>query len=77
MKKMILPVLTTAFLAGLSATGLAEKATGPSGFSDVSGSARSEGKTGENAECPIKKTVGGKTICFQNDPALAKPQGGD
>jgi hypothetical protein len=22
------------------------------------------------------KAVGGKTFCFQNDPALAKPQGG-
>ena len=39
-------------------------------------SANSEGKTGDSADCPIKKTVDGKTFCFQNDPALAKPQGG-
>jgi hypothetical protein len=30
----------------------------------------------EPAECPIKKTIDGKTYCFQNDPALTKPQGG-
>ena len=54
----------------------AESATGPTGFSDVSSSAASKGETGEAAECPIKKTVNGKTFCFQNDPALAKPQGG-
>ena len=53
-----------------------DKAAGPSGFSTTSGSAASEGKTGESAECPIKKTIDGKTICFQNDPSLTKPQGG-
>lgn len=31
----------------------------------------------EPAECPIKKTINGQTYCFQNDPALTKPQGGD
>jgi hypothetical protein len=31
----------------------------------------------EPAKCPIKKTIDGKTYCFQNDPALTKPQGGD
>ena len=30
----------------------------------------------EPAECPIKKTIDGKLYCFQNDPALTKPQGG-
>ena len=30
----------------------------------------------EPAECPIKKTIDGKTYCFQNDPALTKRQGG-
>lgn len=53
-----------------------EPTTGPSGFSAPSDSAKSEGKTGETADCPIKKEVNGKTFCFQNDPALAKPQGG-
>jgi hypothetical protein len=28
------------------------------------------------AECPIKKTIDGKTYYFQNDPALTKRQGG-
>jgi hypothetical protein len=36
-----------------------------------------QGKHTGNAECPIKKTINGKTYCFQNDPALTKPQGGD
>ncbi len=75
MKKMV-PFLATAFVVGFSAAAAAEQATGPSGFSTTSGSAASEGKTGESAECPIKKTIDGKTICFQNDPALTKPQGG-
>ena len=35
-----------------------------------------KGKQAEPAECPIKKTVDGKTYCFQNDPALTKRQGG-
>jgi len=35
-----------------------------------------KGKQAEPAECPIKKTVNGKTYCFQNDPALTKRQGG-
>jgi hypothetical protein len=74
MKRMVL-LLTAAFLLGCSTTAVvaAEPATGPSGFPDVSDS---EGKTGETAECPIKKTIGGKTYCFQNDPAFSKPQGG-
>jgi hypothetical protein len=71
--------LTVAMLLGLSATAPAaaeEPETGPSGFSAATESANSKGKTGESAECPIKKTVDGKTLCFQNDPALTKPQGG-
>jgi len=71
--------LTVALLLGFGATALVaaeEPATGPSGFSAPTESANSTGKTGESAECPIKKTVGGKTFCFQNDPALTKPQGG-
>jgi hypothetical protein len=77
--KTIMLLLLTAFLVGFSAALAAAEpaATGSSGFSDVSASAGSKGKTGENAECPIKKTIGGKTFCFQNDPALTKPQGGN
>ena len=70
--------LTVALLLGLSPTALvaAEPTAGPSGFSAATQSANSKGKTGESADCPIKKTVGDKTFCFQNDPALTKPQGG-
>jgi hypothetical protein len=76
MIKMV-PILTMAFMFGFATPLLAaEQASSPSGFSNVTGSAGSEGKTGESAECPIKKTIDGKTICFQNDPALTKPQGG-
>jgi hypothetical protein len=77
MKTMSL--ITVAVLLGFDATALVaaeQPATGPSGFSAPTESANSKGKTGESAECPIKKTVGGKTFCFQNDPALTKPQGG-
>jgi hypothetical protein len=35
-----------------------------------------KGKPSEPAECPIKKMIDGKLYCFQNDPALMKPQGG-
>jgi hypothetical protein len=78
MKRMVLP-LTVGFLLGFGATALAEtdamtsKGNGPAAGAD---SVESESKTGETAECPIKKTLGAKTYCFQNDPALTKPQGG-
>lgn len=77
MKRMLLPLMTVCAL-GCGATALfaAEPATGPTGFPAASESANSKGKTGESADCPIKKTVDGKIFCFQNDPALAKPQGG-
>jgi hypothetical protein len=71
--------LMVALLLGFGATELVaaeQPATGPSGFSAATESANSKGKTGDSADCPIKKTVDGKTFCFQNDPALAKPQGG-
>ncbi|HSA67615.1 MAG TPA: hypothetical protein VLE24_08130 [Methyloceanibacter sp.] len=76
--KTMLP-LAVAMLLGFGATALVaaeQSATGPSGFSATTESANSKGKTGDSADCPIKKTVGGKTFCFQNDPALTKPQGG-
>jgi hypothetical protein len=77
MKKLAL-LLSIPVLLGFGATAQAqtEQAAGPSGFSAATESANSKGKTGETAECPIKKTVGGKTYCFQNDPALTKQQGG-
>ena len=69
MKTMSL--ITVAVLLGFGATAFVaaeQPATGPSGFSAATESANSKGKTGESAECPIKKTVDGKTFCFQNDP---------
>jgi hypothetical protein len=71
--------LTVAMLIGFGATALVAAEgppTGPSGFSAATESVNSKGETGDSADCPIKKTVGGKTFCFQNDPALTKPQGG-
>jgi hypothetical protein len=43
---------------------------------DAPAAADDKGKQAEPAECPIKKTIDGKTYCFQNDPALTKRQGG-
>jgi hypothetical protein len=73
------PPLGFAVLLGLAAptfVAAEEPASRPTGFSAATESANSAGKTGDAADCPIKKTVDGKTFCFQNDPALAKPQGG-
>ncbi len=77
MKRMVF-LLAVAVLLGFGATAPAgaESAAGPSGFHSATESAKSNSETGESADCPIKKTVDGKTICFQNDPALTKPQGG-
>jgi hypothetical protein len=77
MKRMVLPIAIAVLLGfGATARAGAESMTGPSGFPAATESANSKGKTGETAECPIKKTIGGKTYCFQNGPALTKPQGG-
>ena len=76
--RTVLP-LTVAMLLGFGATApvaAEEPATGPSGFSAATESAKRNGKTGESAECPIKETVDGRTFCFQNEPPLTKPQGG-
>ena len=77
MNRMVLPI-TVAVLLGFGAVVLcaAESSIGHSGFSAATENASSKGKTGDSADCPIKKTVDGETFCFQNDPALAKPQGG-
>jgi hypothetical protein len=72
-------LLTVALLLGFGATApvaAEESATGPSGFSAATESAKSKGKTCDSADCPFMKTIDGKTFCFQNDPALTKPQGG-
>jgi hypothetical protein len=44
--------------------------------SDAPAAADDKGTQAEPAECPIKKTIDGRTHCFQNDPALTKRQGG-
>ena len=65
--KTVLP-LTIALLLGFGATALVaeeEPATGPSGFSAPTESANSKGKTGESAECPIKKRSAGRPSAFR------------
>ena len=52
----------------------AESAQAPD--SHAQADASEKGKHTGTAECPIKKTIDGKLYCFQNDPALTKPQGG-
>lgn len=77
----ILLISTAAFLLSLAVPVLAaEEPNTPPPKEDAGAPSiknnEGEGKTGENAECPIKKMIGGKIYCFQNDPALTKPQGG-
>ena len=68
--KTVLP-LTVALLLGFGATALVaaeQPATGPSGFSAPTESANSKGKTGESAECPIKKRSAGRPSAFRTIP---------
>ena len=61
----------------LLGTALVDAAEPAQSSGDLPGpAAEDKGKQAEPAECPIKKTIDGKTYCFQNDPALTKPQGG-
>jgi hypothetical protein len=53
----------------------AAEATQPANVDAQTGASDQDKHTG-TAECPIKKTIDGKTYCFQNDPALTKRQGG-
>ena len=53
----------------------AAEATQPANVDAQTGASDKDKHTG-TAECPIKKTIDGKTYCFQNDPALTKRQGG-
>ena len=70
-----------ALLAGMAllflgvAAGVAAESMGSQGHAPEV-AVPDKGKPTEPAECPIKKTIDGKTYCFQNDPALTKPQGG-
>jgi hypothetical protein len=53
----------------------AAEATQPANVDAQTGASDKDKHMG-TAECPIKKTIDGKTYCFQNDPALTKRQGG-
>ena len=37
---------------------------------------RQQRRDGRDRELPYQETVGRKTLCFQNDPALTEQQGG-
>jgi len=70
-------ILTAAVLILLGAETIAAEES-RSTSSEAAGTAvRSKGEQPEPAECPIKKMIDGKLYCFQNDPALTKPQGGE
>ena len=70
-------ILTAAVLILLAAETIAA-AESRSASSEAAGTAvRSTGEQLEPAECPIKKIIDGKLYCFQNDPALTRPQGGE
>jgi hypothetical protein len=76
--KRIVPMLAGALLIGLGATafGAADDPIQDSKGDLPRAAAGDQSNPAEPAECPIKKTIEGKTFCFQNDPALTKPQGG-
>jgi len=69
----IVPLLASLFLL-LDGPVFAADSTRPANAAPAT--ADDKGKQAEPAECPIKKTIDGKTYCFQNDPALTKRQGG-
>jgi len=68
------PLLASLVLLFLAGPVVAADSTHPA--NDTPAAADDKGKQTEPAECPIKKTIDGKTYCFQNDPALTKRQGG-
>jgi hypothetical protein len=82
---MIIPMertvllLAGALLVGLGATTAvaADPMQDPKADLPRTGTEDQSKPADEPAKCPIKKTIDGKTYCFQNDPVLTKPQGGD
>ncbi len=71
-----MPVLAAALFFGFGVvTALAAEPAAPSGTPGAE--TQDQSKPDEPAKCPIKKTIDGKLYCFQNDPALTKPQGGE
>ena len=75
MKPLALLAGTALLILGVTA-GVAAESTESQGPIPDGAAVSDKGKPAEPAECPIKKTIDGKTYCFQNDPALTKPQGG-
>ena len=69
----LLASLVSLFLAGPVVAGDSRH---PASDAPEAPAAADDKGTQEAAECPIKKTIDGKTYCFQNDPALTKRQGG-
>jgi hypothetical protein len=64
------PLLASLVLLVLASPVVAADSRHPA--SDAPAAADDKGRQAEPAECPIKKTIDGKTYCFQNDPALTK-----
>jgi len=78
MERIVL-LIAGAFLLGLGATTVvaADPMQDPKAALPATGTEDQSKPDDEPAKCPIKKTIDGKTYCFQNDPVLTKPQGGD
>jgi len=75
MERIVL-LLAGALLVGLSATTVVAADPMQDRNGNLPGAKDQAKPDDEPAKCPIKKTIDGKTYCFQNDPALTKPQGG-
>jgi hypothetical protein len=63
----LLASLVSLFLAGPVVAGDSRHLA--SDAPDTPSAADEKGTQAEPAECPIKKTIDGKTYCFQNDPS--------
>jgi len=74
--KTMIPLLMGAvlLLVGVATIAAAESRSAPGEVPPAAGNDKN--KQPEPGECPIKKMIDGKLYCFQNDPALTKPQGG-
>ncbi len=69
-------VASVLLVLGTAAVAAAEATQSAGDHPQTGASDSDQGKHTGTAECPIKKTIDGKTYCFQNDPALTKRQGG-
>jgi hypothetical protein len=77
MRKTVRLLATGVLLVlGTAAVAAAEAVQSAGDHPQTGASDSDQGKHTGTAECPIKKTINGKTYCFQNDPALTKRQGG-